>query len=562
MLNWLKDIPKPIWVFTALWFLLGLVQAALMDLHPDEAYYWQMSRFMDWGYFHQPPMIAVFIKIGYGLFQNELGVRLITVLTSTLGIPILYSLSRTTDWKAFLFIFLGLILTHAGVFMAVPDSPLIFFTLVFLLLLKAYLKKDSLLTALGLGIIAAALMYSKYHSIVLFASALLAVPKLLLRKSFWLTVLIGVVLFLPHVFWQFDHDLVSFKFHWVVREKKSWNILILLDYLLGQAILLGPVGVILLILTWSSKTLSPFDQVLKAVVVGFFSFFFLLALRGKVEPNWTASAFLPLIILGSRAIDKRPEMWKSLKPSAIVMIVLLFTARGYVASPIAGKGIKLNFPLRGWEKWASNIQTKADGLPVFFANSYQLVSQYSFYSGEQGYHISPLNYNGNQFDIWNFDDEQSGREFALFLGSGPDTSMAVSVDGFKTMYCFRLKNYNSFRNLRLEFSDNQFEALPESLLELNGNLINRTSNTIDLDSLLVARPLKIFYYLDGVQTPAEEISCTGCNGELNPGESKPVSFELEIPPKSGNYFVRFGLDFALGMPEQNSDFIQLKVKEE
>lgn len=528
-----------------------------MDLHPDEAYYWQMSRHMDWGYFHQPPMIAAFIKIGYGLFQNELGVRLITILTSTLGILMLFKLSETTDSTAFLFIFLGLILTHAGVFMAVPDSPLIFFTLIFLLLLKDYLKKDRLIPAIGLGIIAAALMYSKYHAIVLFASVILAVPKLFLRKSFWLTIVVGVALFLPHVLWQFDHDLISFKFHWVVREKKSWNVLILLDYLLGQAILLGPVGVVLVLLAWKTETPSTFDRVLKAVIVGFFSFFFLLALRGKVEPNWTASAFLPLIILGSRTIDKQQKMWKYLKPSAVIMMVLLVTARVYVASPVAGKGIKLNFPLRGWENWASAIHSKADGLPVFFANSYQLVSQYSFYSGEQGYHLSPLNYNGNQFDIWNFDDEQSGKEFVLFLGSGPDTSMAVSAEGFKTMYSFKLEDYHSFRNLRFEFPKTTFDVKSGTTLELSGRLVNKLSSTVSLDSLLQARPLKIFYYLDGTQTPAEEISCAGCNGELKPRESKPVSFVLEVPSEPGKYFVRFGLDFALGMPEQNSDFIQL-----
>ena len=118
MLNWIKDIPKPIWVFTAIWFVLGCIQSSIMDLHPDEAYYWQMSRYMDWGYFHQPPMIAVFIKIGYALFQNELGVRLITTLTSSLGILILFKLSETSNYRSFLLIYLGFILTHAGAFMA------------------------------------------------------------------------------------------------------------------------------------------------------------------------------------------------------------------------------------------------------------------------------------------------------------------------------------------------------------------------------------------------------------------------------------------------------------
>ncbi|MFT5020171.1 MAG: 4-amino-4-deoxy-L-arabinose transferase-like glycosyltransferase, partial [Polaribacter sp.] len=97
MTRFLQDIPKPIWIFSTIWFILGCLQAGLMELHPDEAYYWQMSRFMDWGYFHQPPMVAVFIKAGYALFQNELGVRLVTVICSSIGVLLLFKLSETKD---------------------------------------------------------------------------------------------------------------------------------------------------------------------------------------------------------------------------------------------------------------------------------------------------------------------------------------------------------------------------------------------------------------------------------------------------------------------------------
>ncbi|MGB0369485.1 MAG: ArnT family glycosyltransferase, partial [Flavobacteriales bacterium] len=551
-----------IWIFTGIWFVLGCLQAGFMELHPDEAYYWQMSRFLDWGYFHQPPMIAVFIKIGYTIFHNELGVRLITVTASSIGIPILFSLSKTSDYKTFFLAFLGLILTHAGVFMAVPDSPLIFFTLIFLFLLREYLKEDKWLTAIALGIIAAALMYSKYHAIVLFASVLFALPKLLIRKSFWLTVFIGVALFVPHVVWQLENDLVSFKFHWVVREKKSWEFMILLDYLLGQLIMLGPVGILLIIAVKQLPKGDYFDRALKTIIVGFFGFFFVMALRGKVEANWTASAFLPLIVLGSRGLSSNPKLQRYLKPTAGFMVCILIIARAYIASPIAGDGVKLNFPLKGWETWALNVKEKANGSPVFFANSYQLVSQYSFYSGEQGYHFSPLNYNGNQFELWGFDKQIYGDDFALILGSSNDSTKAIKTDGFKTMYCFQHPDYHSYRNLRFKFEEKKFEVPVGKPLELNGLLVNSTDNPINLDSLLQERPLKFFYYSDGKQTPAESMECNGCAGIINSEESKEVSFSIPSPEKTGKHFIRLGLDFALGMPEQNSDFIQLQVIED
>lgn len=561
-MKFFSDIPRPIWIFMAIWSVLGCVQAALMDLHPDEAYYWQMGRFLDWGYFHQPPMVAVFIKAGYTLFQSEFGVRLMTVLASSAGILMLFKLSETKDHRTFLLVFLGLILTHSGVFMAVPDSPLIFFTLLFLVLLKQYLKDDSIILAIALGVVAAALMYSKYHAIVLFGSVILAMPRLLLRWTFWLSLSVGTALFIPHILWQLGHDLVSFKFHWVVREKKVWDIMILIDYLAGQSIMLGPVGLILLVALFKLRQRSEFDRILIAIVIGFFGFFFLMALRGKVEANWTATAFLPLIILGSRAIAENERLMKVLKPTAIACAAILILARVYVASPWAGDGIKLNFPLKGWKEWALAVKDKADGKPVFFSNSYQFASQYSFYSGEQGYHFSPLNYNGNQFELWDIDEAVEGQTIALILGSGEEATQAIYADGFKPMYAYEVDNYHSYRKLRFEFAENEFEVVRGSKLLLTGQIVNRTQNSINLDSLLRARPLKIFFYLDGEQTPSEHIACSGCQDVLPSGQTKPVSFSVKIPDRTGRYFIRFGLDFALGTPEQNSDFIKLNVVNE
>lgn len=559
-MNRAADIPKPLWIFTAVWFVLGCLQAALMDLHPDEAYYWQMSRLMDWGYFHQPPMIAVFIKSGYTLFQNELGVRMITVVASTLGILMLYSLSGTKHPKTFILIFLGLILTHAGVFMAVPDSPLIFFSLVFLLLLREYLKTDNLLTAIGLGIIAAALMYSKYHAIVLLGSVILAVPKLLLRRSFWLIALIGVLLFVPHILWQFDHDLISFKFHWVVREKKVWDFTILLDYLAGQLIMLGPVGFILVTSLFKAKMRSDFDRVLAATVVGFFGFFLILALRGKVEANWTATAFLPLIILGSRHLPDQQKLHRFLKPTAAVCAAILILARIYVASPWAGDGIRTNFPLKGWPEWAMAVKEKAAGLPVVFTSSYQYPSQYAFYSGDTAYHWSPANYNGNQFDLWGFDRQLRNRPFAMVLGFGDDDSKAVKADGFPALYVHPRPGYRSYRQLRFVFEERIFNvSASRDSITLKTMLRNGTEADIELDSLIRERPTMVFYYLNGTHFPSEPIACHGCTGTLPAGETKPVSFHVRVPEKPGKWFLRFGLEFALGMPEQNSDFIQLNV---
>lgn len=531
-----------------------------MDLHPDEGYYWQMSRFMDWGYFHQPPMIAVFIKVGYAIFHNELGVRLITVLASSIGVLLLFGLSSTQNVKTFLFVYLGMALSHAGVFMAVPDSPLIFFTLVFLVVLRSYLKKDTLLGAIGLGLLAALLVYSKYHAVVLFASVLIAVPKLFLRKSFWLTILVAVALFLPHILWQFEHDLVSFKFHWVARDKGEEGIGLLFNYLLGQFLLLGPVGLVLVIAIIKGKRQEGFSRLLLYVIIGVFVFFLLLSLRGRVEANWTAIGFIALIILGTRTIDNNMQRW--LSKVAPFMIGLLLIARVFLLLPISGNLINANFPFDGWNAWASAIKDRSEDRPVVFTGSYQYASMYSFYSGDQAYHFSPLNYNGNQFELWNLEKQIEGKPFLLVAGIGQDPLKAIVIEGFDTLRVFKLDNFHSFRNLRFEFDEKEFDVEPNSTFSLSGQMVNKTDATLNIDSLISERHLKTFYYFSGKQTSPQSIQCIGCDGKLDSGMSKPITFLVEVPEKPGAYFSRIGLDFAIAMPEHNSDFFKLNVTEE
>ena len=66
------------------WAVAGLVLltalrlwvAAAVPMVPDEAYYWVWSRALSAGYLDHPPMVALWISAGTGIFgQGPLGVR-------------------------------------------------------------------------------------------------------------------------------------------------------------------------------------------------------------------------------------------------------------------------------------------------------------------------------------------------------------------------------------------------------------------------------------------------------------------------------------------------------
>ena len=51
------------------WFLVNLMQATYTEILSDEAYYGLYGRYLDWGYFDHPPMVALLIKISSFFFQ-------------------------------------------------------------------------------------------------------------------------------------------------------------------------------------------------------------------------------------------------------------------------------------------------------------------------------------------------------------------------------------------------------------------------------------------------------------------------------------------------------------
>ena len=78
-------------------FLLGIrwLVAGAAGLSHDEAYYWQWSRQLDWGYYDHPPMVAYLIFAGRALLgESELAVRFWSVALGVAGLWLIASMAR------------------------------------------------------------------------------------------------------------------------------------------------------------------------------------------------------------------------------------------------------------------------------------------------------------------------------------------------------------------------------------------------------------------------------------------------------------------------------------
>ncbi|MDX1410165.1 MAG: glycosyltransferase family 39 protein, partial [Saprospiraceae bacterium] len=288
----------PLWPYLLTWFVLNVLQAMTTGLLHDEAYYWLYANHLDWGYFDHPPGVALLIWPGLCI-PGELGVRLTTIVLSTAVLGFLFKwLNPRHNGLFFLFV-VSCLLFHIGGFVAVPDIPMIALTCAFLFVFQRYLAEDRWKWALILAAISALLIYSKYHGAILLVCAFLPNLKFLVRRrTFWVIPLVALLLLFPHLWWQWQHDFVTFRFHLFERGSRGFRWDFPLNYFLGQLLVFGPLAGFLIITTirsWDRST--RFNRTLIWVVTGVFGLFFLMSFRGRVEANWTAIAFPALACL-------------------------------------------------------------------------------------------------------------------------------------------------------------------------------------------------------------------------------------------------------------------------
>ena len=211
-------------------FFLNLIQAYNTELLSDEAYYWVYSNFLDWGYFDHPPMVAIWVTISKFFFSSgELSVRFFSVITLSVTFYFLWLLIDHPKKKENTWLFILLIastsLFNAYGFVTVPDTPLLFFMGIFLLGYQKYLKDKAAFSYLLLTLGITGMMYSKYQAVLIVFFVLLSNFKVLKDYKIWLMVLLIILLYTPHLYWQYNNDYPSFRYHLIERtEHKSYEI--------------------------------------------------------------------------------------------------------------------------------------------------------------------------------------------------------------------------------------------------------------------------------------------------------------------------------------------------
>jgi hypothetical protein len=304
--------------------LLHLVLALRFPLAPDELYYWQWSRHLDWGYYDQGPMIAWCIKASTILFGHmPLGVRFGIIVAALLTQVYLYLLARDlfNPRIAALALLPAVLMpiSVVGGLIATYDPLMVLFWAAAM----HYAARAALFNspkawygtgiAFGLGLLSKHTMLFFLPCLLLFLAAFPNQRKWLLRKEPYLALLIAFLVFLPNLIWQSQHDWITFK-HLFLLTGKGLDQPFgrrLGDFVGSQVALVSPLLFFLFVgaLIWAGgRRKQPAGErlwYLFCMAAPVLVLFTLMTVKSKVQANWAVSGWLTPPILAAVWVDEK-----------------------------------------------------------------------------------------------------------------------------------------------------------------------------------------------------------------------------------------------------------------
>ena len=543
-------------VFYGMWLLLGILQSGLTELQDDEAYYWVYAHFLDWGYFDHPPMIAVLVKMGTAIFPGELGVRIFPLLLNIFSLFIIEKLIDKKNSYLFYTIALSIAVIQVTGFIAVPDIPLIFFTALFFLCYKNFTANYSPGNTLLLGFSVALLLYSKYHAVLIVFFVLLSNLKLFTRYQTYVAGAIALLLFAPHLWWQYQHNWVSFRYHLFESNVNAYKLSFTTDYIIGQLLLPGPIaGFILLPAAFLYKTKNETEKALRYTLIGVYSFFLLSSFRGKVEGNWTSPVLVSLLVLAHQYLLEKISWQKLLsKILPATLVLVLFIRVIMIVDILPVKAIQQRY--HAWKEWPSLLNQKTKGLPVVFSNSYQRAAKYGYYSGQMTYSQNLYKGRRNNYNFWPIEDSLLGKP-VYFLDK---YDLERFADSIKTPIGWIGYRY-----------DSSFVSLAKVQIETTTHFIRIQQGDSAVINATAKMPRLYYEYISAHPGLQSKITIgifnkagwiKDCSTLLTTGQLILNKFSTVLSPQlpKGKYYIRFAIGIGFYIATHNSSKIELIIE--
>jgi dolichyl-phosphate-mannose-protein mannosyltransferase len=315
-------IDRPAAILLAAILAFGLARAALaatIGLTEDEAYYrlWALAPAM--GHLDHPPMVGWMIASGRWVGGDTLfGIRFPAILVSLLG-PLL--LWRTTAIlfgpiaaRRAVWIALSMPLLAVGGMIITPDTPsVLFWGLAGWALAELHVSRNANWW-LAVGALAGLGLLSKYSNLFVGASILLWLSLSRANRAWlrcwqlWAGGAIAMLLALPVLLWNYQHDWASFaKQFGRVGQGHGLTIVYLAELIGGSFALMGPVVAVLGVLGFRRAVRSaiagdPPAALLVAGMLPFLAYLIVHSLHDRVQANWMAPLYPSFAVCAALAL--------------------------------------------------------------------------------------------------------------------------------------------------------------------------------------------------------------------------------------------------------------------
>lgn len=434
----MKKIPKEwlIIIGLALFkFCIHLATNTNYELHRDALLYYSLGEHMAWGYASVPPFIALISKFSTFVFGNTVfALRLFPALIGSVSVIIIAKIVKELKGgilaiiiAVLAFIFSPAFLRSNTLFQPVSFNQ--FFWLFSSYLIVRLLNTKNPKYWLGLFIVFGIGFLNKYSIAFFIVSSLIAIlltnqRNLLKSKYFFAGGLLGIVIILPNLIWQFNHNWPLINHMKELQKYQLVNVTII-GFIIDQFIMNLPglviwmTGLITFLFFKSEKKFRVLAYLYLLTVL------LILLFRGK--PYYTLGLYPVLFALGGYAVDKyfKPYM----KYATIVLVILIslpmlpFSLPVYSHEKIEEYSAKTaeftnrwedgkiyNIPqdyadMTGWKELSSIViqhynslsQSKRDSC-LIYAENYGQAGAINFYGKKYGL-PSPICFNDN-FIFW------------------------------------------------------------------------------------------------------------------------------------------------------------------
>jgi dolichyl-phosphate-mannose-protein mannosyltransferase len=456
----MKILQKPIYQFVfflIIFFVINILQSNYTSLFEDEAYYWVWSKNLAFGYFDHPPLVAIWIKISSFFFDSELGVRFLSTISFSLMLIFIWLIIEHKDKWEYVWLFFLLIISMAFLnifgFITTPDTPLLLFVSVFLYAYKRFLLKQNVSNTLFFGFSMAAMLYSKYHGILVIIFIVFSNLSLLKQKRFWMAGLFGFFLFLPHLYWQYINDFPSFVYHLKERGKKLYSIENTIMFFVNIIAIVGITFPIVYKAFFKQQSVSKFDRSLKFLIYGFVLFFFFSTFVSRPQAQWTGVILIPLIVITFPYFLKHQKERKWLVALGLIQLIIILTGRFFLSNENV---LSIQLEPHISRTWVPALKERTDSKPIVFVNSYKNASVYNFYTGIKTHSYSVLKGRKSQYDLLDF-EEKMQYENVYAVSKLLKNAPSLVIKNNEPLNGFPIDDYTTFQKVTCIINNNDLQ---------------------------------------------------------------------------------------------------------